>query len=155
MGVMKFMNFFHLIGAIIWIGGMIYINFILMPRLKVIDPQERGKLLNAISKPFSIMEWTSIVVLILTGLHKTPAGMMFNMTSTYGTIMFIKHILILIAIFVGLAIAFGALPKMRKLAPKPGEKPLEEFISAQKTLGMLSVTNMVLGIIIVILIKFI
>jgi uncharacterized membrane protein len=101
------------------------------------------------------MAWSSIVVLILTGLHKTPAGMMFNMTSTYGTILFIKHILILIAIFVGLAIAFGTLPKMRKLAPKPGEKPSEEFISAQKTLGMLSVTNMVLEIIIVILIKFI
>ena len=155
MEVMKFMNFFHLIAAIIWIGGMIYINFILMPRLKVIDPQERGKLLNAVGKTFSIWAWSSIVVLILTGLHKTPAGMMFNMTSAYGTMLFIKHILILIAICVGLTIVFGVLPKMRKLAPKPGETPAKEFVSAQKTLGILSLTNMITGIIIVILIKFI
>lgn len=37
-------NFFHLLGAVVWIGGAIYIHLVLMPALKVIDSQEGGKL---------------------------------------------------------------------------------------------------------------
>ncbi len=155
MGFTKFVDFLHLMAAIIWIGGMIYISFILMPRLKLVGPQERGKLMNAVGKAFSITAWVCIIILILTGLYKTPASLLFDVESRFGTMLLIKHILILIAIIAGLVIVFSVLPRMRKFAPMPGEKPATEFISAQKTLGILSVSNMIIGILIVILLKFV
>lgn len=155
MEVIKFMNFFHLLAAIIWIGGMIFIKFILTLGLSAIEPQERGKLMNAVAKPFSITAWTCIIILILTGLHKTPPGMLFSTLGSYAVILIIKHIVILLAIIIGLMIAFGPVRAMSKFAPKPGEKPPDEFISAQKKLGVLSSINLILGIVIVIMMKFI
>lgn len=111
--------------------------------------------MNAVAKPFSITAWVCIIIMLITGLHKTPPGMLLNMAGSYGLILTLKHIAILLAIVVGLFIAFGPVKAMKKYAPKPGEKPAEEFITAQKTLGLLSSINLVLGILIVILIKFI
>jgi copper resistance protein D len=144
-------NFFHLLGAVIWIGGALYIHLILMPALKAIDPQEGGKLQGIIAKRFSIVAWSSIVVLIITGLFKTPSAMLLNTTTHFGVILFIKHIFILGAICVGLMIALNAVPNLRKNAPKQGEKPSVRFFKYQKRLHTLALTNLIFALLILVL----
>lgn len=143
-------NFVHLLFAVIWIGGMIFMNLVLMPSLNSVDPNERGKLFGQIAKRFTIVAWGSTILLLITGIFKTPTGMLFNLSTDYGMMITFKHILFLIMMIFGSIITFVKAPKIRKFAPKPGEKPVQEFINAQGKIKLLSGSNMILGIIILI-----
>lgn len=146
-------NFFHLLATVFWIGGMIFMNFILYPAQTVIAPAERGKLMGTIAKKFSIFAWLSVAILLVTGLIKTPSGFLLNTTSHFGLWLTIKHVLILFMIVLGLILSLHLAPKMQKLAPKPGEKPSSGFISNQAILSRVSFINMVLGIMVLLVIS--
>jgi uncharacterized membrane protein len=70
-------NFLHLLASVIWIGGAAYIHIILMPVFNSIVPQEGGKLQCLVAKPFSIVVWVSIILLIIIGILKTPSAMLW------------------------------------------------------------------------------
>lgn len=139
-------DFFHLLATVAWIGGAIFMNLVLTPALNAIDPPARGKLMAAISKRFTIIAWSSIVVLAITGYQKTPPGMLFDTTVDYGITLTIKHVLFLALIVIASFIMFVFVPKINALAPKPGERPSEEFLQAQKMVPRLSLTGLFLGI---------
>jgi uncharacterized membrane protein len=153
MTLLQFYSMLHLLAVITWLGGMLFMNLILMPGMMALDSAQRGALIGAVAKRFSIAAWTSVIVLLITGVLKTPPGMMFAPASHYGGVLLLKHILILIAIIIGLTISLGVAPKLSKLAPKAGEAPSSEFMSAQKKLRTLSTTNMIIGVCIVIVIS--
>jgi len=153
MSLLQFYSILHLLAVVTWIGGMIFVNIVLAPGIADMAPEQRGAVMGRVAKRFSMISMFCIIILLITGYLKTPEGMMFAPASHYGLILLIKHILVLIAIIIGLYISFGVAPILRKNAPKPGEAPSAELISAQKTLGMLSFTNMILGILIVIVIS--
>lgn len=148
-------QFLHLLFTVFWIGGMTFMHFVLNPALSAISPQEGGKLMGAIAKRFTIIAWSSTVVLIVTGLLKTPSGLLFDTSSTYGTLLLLKHIAFAVMMVNGLIITFGIAPKLRSFAPKEGERPSVEFAGAQKRLGMLSGLNMLLGVLVLFLISMI
>lgn len=141
-------NFLHLLATVTWIGGMIYVNFVLFPSMAALTPPERGKLVPGISKRFSILAWASVVVLLITGLIKTPTQFLLNTSSHFGLWLTIKHILILLMIIFGLVITLKLVPKLRSIAPKAGEQPSKEFVNTQSMLSKLSITNMILGILV-------
>jgi uncharacterized membrane protein len=152
MTLLQFYSILHLLAVVIWIGGIIFVNLSLMPSIADLPLETKGAVMGRVTKRFSIISMISILVLLITGYLKVPEGMMFAPASHYGLILLIKHILVLIIIFLGLYISFGISPRVRKLAPKQGEAPSAEFISAQKTLGALAFTNMIIGILIIIVI---
>jgi len=141
-------NFLHLLATVSWIGGIIFMNLVLFPSQAAIDPGQRGKFFGAVVKRFLIIVWVSVVVLLLTGLYKTPSSMLFNPESRFGFWLTVKHAAILLMIFFGLMVTFVVFPKLRKLAPKPGEQPSIEFVKAQKNMSLIARTNMILGIIV-------
>ena len=146
-------NIIHILAAIVWFGGMFFIKFVLQPAMKEIDAQQSAKLMGSLMKRFTITAWTCVVLLIITGFMKTPTGMLFDTASHFGLHLMIKHILILLAIIVGLMIAFYVGPKIRKNVPKAGEAPNIEFLSSQKKLSILTNINLVLGFLIIVLAK--
>jgi uncharacterized membrane protein len=141
-------DFLHLLATVAWIGGAVYMNLVLMPSLNAIEPPARGKLMAAASKRFTIIAWSSIIVLAITGYLKTPAGMLFNTTETYGMTLTVKHVLFLTMIALASLIMLVVVPRMNALAPKPGEKPSPGFLKAQTLLPRLSVTATILGIVV-------
>ena len=153
MSILQFYSILHLLAAVVWIGGMIFMNLILMPGLNALEPQQRGPVIAVAAKRFTVAVWVCFIILLITGGLKVPPGMMFAPESHYGEILMIKHIIILLALIIGLVISLSVAPKVIKLAPKPGEAATAEFLSAQKMLKTLSATNMILGIIIVIVIS--
>jgi uncharacterized membrane protein len=148
MSVDPIILFFHQVATVTWIGGMIFMHFILGPAQKVIAPQEGGKLFGAVAKRFTIAAWSSIVVLLVTGLMKVPFEDLFNTSTHYSLWLTVKHVLIIVMIIVGLIITFMLAPKMGKLAPKPNERPSEEFIKTQGMLSRLSLYNMIFGLLV-------
>ena len=143
-------SFFHLLATVVWIGGMFYMDLILMPSLAKIDPGESGKLMGMIAKKFTITAWSAIIILIITGILKTPTDMYFDTSDEWGIFLLIKHVLIIGSIIVGLFITFVYVPGLKANSPKPGEMPSAEFVSYSKKIENLSKTNLVLGILILI-----
>lgn len=143
-------NFLHLLATSIWIGGAIYIHLILLPSLRRIDPQQSGKLQGIVAKKFSLVAWTCIIVLLITGYLKTPDGMLFDTSSEFGMILMIKHVFIAGVIVVGLIIALYVVPNMSKAAPKPGEQPSPEFFKHRKRLQFLAMVNLIFGVLILV-----
>jgi uncharacterized membrane protein len=141
-------NFLHLLATAVWIGGALFFQSILRPALRRIDAQEGGRLLGVVSRQFSLIAWACIIVLAITGYIKTPERMMFDFSYGLGFILALKHVLIILVILVGLALAFIILPRMRKNAPKPGETPSIDFLQSQKKFNLLANVNLVLGLLI-------
>lgn len=143
-------NFFHLLATVVWIGGMFYMDLILMPSIAKIDPGESGKLMGIIAKKFTITAWSAILIAIITGILKTPSHMYFDTSDEYGIYLLVKHLAFIGAIIVGLIITFVYVPGLKANAPKPGERPSAQFESYSKKIENFSKTNLVLGILILI-----
>jgi len=141
-------NFLHILATSTWIGGMIYINIVLMPSLSAIDPSQRGRLLGAATKRFGLLAWGSILVLLITGLIKTPSQMLLNVSGTYGISLTLKHLVVVSMVVIGLLMTFWFGPKMQSLSPSPGEKPTPGFLKVQKQLSTLALVNTILGVLV-------
>jgi len=142
----QLVNLIHLLAAMIWVGGSIFIKIVLEPYAKVMDPPEAAKLNSTIGKKFSMVAWISILLLLITGYIKTPEGMYFETSSEAGIALAIKHVLVLIVVVVGLLIGLVAVPRMRKAAPAKGAAPSGDFIKAQQQIRRLSVVTTILGV---------
>jgi len=125
-------------------------DLILMPSIAKIDPGESGKLMGIIAKKFTITAWSTIIILIITGILKTPSDMYFDTSDEYGIYLLIKHVLMIGSIMVGLVITLVYVPGLKANSPEPGEKPSAEFESYSKKIENLSKTNLVIGILILI-----
>lgn len=139
-------NFIHLLTAVVWIGGMIYTNMVFMPSPSVIEPAQRRAILDAVAIRFTIILWASILILLVGGFFKTPGGMLFSASSSYGLMITVKHLIFFVMILFGSLITFKYAPILRTKAPKPDEIPSAGFLNAQKMLRILSGANMTLGI---------
>ena len=144
-------NFFHLLATSVWIGGALFIKIVLEPALKKTDPSLGGKIMGNVAPRFSIAAWTSLIILIVTGLLKTPSDMLFSADGETETYLMLKHVAIIVVLIIGVLIAFIIVPKMNSSMPKPGERPSDNFLNYSKQLQRLSLTSTVLGIIILIL----
>ena len=68
------LDFVHLLATVAWIGGMLFMKLVLMPAQEAIEPSQRPWLMIAIAPRFTITAWASVIVLVITGFLKTPAG---------------------------------------------------------------------------------
>jgi uncharacterized membrane protein len=63
-------KFLHLAGAIIWLGGMVFMLVSLRPvAIAQMQPSARLTLLSSVMSRFFVLVWASVVVLLLTGLY--------------------------------------------------------------------------------------
>jgi uncharacterized membrane protein len=141
-------NFLHLLAAVSWVGGIIYTILVLVPSQTAIDPGQRGKLFGAVVKRFTILVWVSVIVLLLSGIYKIPSLSLFNPASKFDFWLSIKLTAVLVMIINGLMLTFVIAPRLKKLAPPPGEQPSIAFINTQKNLNVIVLSNMILGIIV-------
>jgi len=139
-------DFLHLLVTAVWIGGMLFMKLVLMPGMQAIEPAQRGRLMGAIAKRFTIVAWSCIVVLLVTGILKTQSGYLLSTESRYGQLLLAKHLMFAGMIVIGLVITFAVAPRLKALAPAPGSPPPAALVSAEKRLELLSAVNTVLGL---------
>lgn len=147
-------NFLHLLAAAAWIGGALFTKIVLAPALAKIDRQQSGIVMGFVAKRFSIVAWTSIVVLIITGLLKTPSDMLFDTSSDIGIFLTIKLVSVIAVLIIGLFIGLKIVPAMRKVTPAPGEKPSDDFVKYSGQLDRLALINTILGVLILLWASF-
>ncbi len=66
--MLKFSIWLHIIAAIFWIGGMLFLTLVIAPFLKGIeDPKERSRIYQVVGTRFRFWGWIAIALLLLTG----------------------------------------------------------------------------------------
>jgi putative copper export protein len=61
-------RFLHVLGAITWVGGMLFIALTLVPATRGLDPLVRASLVSRIGVRFRLVGWFAVALLLLTGL---------------------------------------------------------------------------------------
>ncbi len=94
MMLVKVALFLHVISAIFWVGGMLFITLVVAPFLMSMpDPAERSKVYQFVGRKYRLLGWIAIIILLVTGpvllhamygismpdifltsLHSTPMG---------------------------------------------------------------------------------
>jgi uncharacterized membrane protein len=64
-----FMQWVHVMAAVIGIGGMAFMLLILVPSVKVLSPEQRQALSKAVAIRFRWATWSAMTMLLLSGLY--------------------------------------------------------------------------------------
>lgn len=60
--------YIHILAAITWIGGMLFLAFVLVPALRSESPQVRAAMMGTVGRRFRTVGWIAIAVLLVTGV---------------------------------------------------------------------------------------
>ena len=68
-----FMQWVHLSAAVVGVGGMAFLLFLLLPGARPLGPDQRGALLKNVMGRFRWVSWSVIVLLVGSGLYNVRA----------------------------------------------------------------------------------
>ncbi len=99
----SFIFFIHLIFSSIWVGGSIFLGFVLAPLLKKTMPDinKRISFMVTVGRRFNLIAASSLLVLVITGIYNgrfvlSQPSVLFD--SFYGYVLFSKIILVSVTI---------------------------------------------------------
>lgn len=110
--LLKLALFLHIISAIFWIGGMLFLVVVVAPYLKTIqDPKAKSQIYQVVGKQYRRWGWVAIITLLVTGpivlyklygipplgifdpgLHASGFGKALEMKLTFVTIIVISSL---------------------------------------------------------------
>src|SRR2546426_6219415 len=78
--MLPFLNLWlHILAAVIWIGGMLFLSLVAVPVLRQVDsPLLRADLFRKMAWRFRRLVWICLAVLILTGIVKDRKSTRLN-----------------------------------------------------------------------------
>lgn len=142
----------HLLAAIVWIGGMLFLALVLMPALRDLeDPKLRSQLVSLVGRRFRTVGWIAIGVLITTGIlnvMRLGVSPLALLDTRFGTILGLKLALVSVMIVLSGVHDFILGPKLTSSNPMPGGTGSEGL---RRTVVTLARVNLLVGITIVLL----
>ncbi len=114
----------HLLAAVAWIGGMVFLSIVLVPVLRREGglAGERQELFQGVARRFRVLVWVSVAVLILTG-PILLSGRTDKLSESGGWLALLKAKLSLVGLLILLTAAhdfwLGPL-RLRRLASSSG-----------------------------------
>ena len=111
----------HLLAAVAWIGGMVFLSLVLVPILKQ-EPfaAQRGALIRAAALRFRLVAWVAIGVLLTTGpLLVISRGWSIDEPYGWPAALIVKLILIAILLMLTVAHDFFIGPRVGRILQTP------------------------------------
>jgi uncharacterized membrane protein len=139
----------HLLGAVLWVGGMAFALMVLRPSLAVLEPPQRLALLGQAFARFFRIVWHALPLILLTGY-----GMVFGIYNGFGGVniaVHTMHLLGLIMTVVFLYIYFSPWPALCS-AIDAGDRPAAAALADR--IRKLIMLNLALGLIVVVVAPF-
>lgn len=65
--------YLHVVGAVIWVGGILFLGFVAVPATRSLPPDKRGALLDALGRRFRALGYAVLVLLVVTGTLQAGA----------------------------------------------------------------------------------
>jgi uncharacterized membrane protein len=135
----------HLLGAVLWVGGMAFALFVLRPAAhEVLQAPDRLALAQAAFRRFFLIVWHAMPIVLLTGW-----ALFFLWHGGFAGARWSLHLMHLLGLIMGLvffAIFFGPWGAMRR-AMAAGDKP--SAARALENIRKLVLMNLILGLIVV------
>ena len=151
----------HLLSAIAWIGGQLFIVLVLLPIMRTALPaNERTLLFARVGQRFAVVSWVALSLLVVTGfLNGERRGILWSrlLASSYGERLAIKLGLVAVVIAITLvhALYFGrrltVLAEHARDAGTVDEAAGRERRRLQRASIILSAVNLLLNLAIVLL----
>ncbi|HEY8415092.1 MAG TPA: CopD family protein [Thermaerobacter sp.] len=69
----KVVVFLHVISAMFWVGGILFLSLVVVPAARRYDDATRSRLLVDVGRGFRVTGWAALGVLLLTGLIQMGA----------------------------------------------------------------------------------
>ncbi len=142
----------HILAAVIWIGGMLFLSLVAVPVLRRIDaPLVRRDLFRAMAQRFRRLVWICVAILIPTGIvnvlyyGNTAAG------SPYMKALHIKLGLVAFLILMGLLHDFVIGPRASRAMSRDGLPPTGADHLMVALAPWIGRFNLLLGIVILML----
>lgn len=127
--------FLHVVAVVLWIGGIGYTLFVLMPAVPRISLRDRANFIPMILNRFLVVVWAAAAVLAVTGLHRMfgvwhVAQEGFFSTSTGHTLAF-KLVMVGVLIGIALLVTFRTVPKARAHVSTHRDDPSDAYQCGQ------------------------
>ena len=100
----------HVVAACSWVGGILFFALVLVPALRKVPGPSSHQLVMAVGRRFRVIGWSSVAVLILTGignvLYRVPASQLLTVEfwqSPWGRMLCLKLGLVLAMLCLAIA----------------------------------------------------
>jgi len=135
--MMLMLVWLHLLAAVAWIGGMVFLSLVLVPILKR-EPfaAQRGALIRAAALRFRLVVWSAIGVLLTTGpLLVMSRGWSLGKPAGRPGVLAVKLILIAILLMLTFAHDFFIGPRVGRIlqTPEPSRTDRERLLVASSS----------------------
>ena len=146
----------HLLATATWMGGLFYL-VVLMRSLSTAESGMRARLMGEIVPRFSRLAQFCVVVILLTGAYTTwihmPSWGAF-VSTWYGLALLTKILLFLPLLALGAVNLLVIKPQLRENLVEQGERALEGALGILKRFRPLVQTEVILGVVILLVVVF-
>jgi len=151
--MLPFLNvWLHILAAVIWIGGMLFLSLIAAPVLRRVDsPLVRQDLFRAMAQRFRRLVWICIVVLIPTGIVNVLYYGNTAASSPYMKVLHIKLGLVVFLVIMGMLHDFVIGPRAGRAMARDGLLPTGTDLLIVALAPWIGRFNLLLGIVILLL----
>lgn len=139
--ILKIALLLHILSAIFWIGGMLFLVLVVAPYLKTIaDPKAKSQIYQVVGKQYRFWGWVAIITLLITGpvmlyyLYGLPLTALFDPTfhaTDFGKAVVGKVTLVTIIVITSLVHDFWLGPQARN---SPGFSKTARFFGRMNLL---------------------
>lgn len=84
----------HLLAALLWLGGLLFLGVVGAPVLRRLDPALRAQLFEALGVRFRAIGWVAIAVLVATGIVMVASVGVLSAPATFWATPFGRALLI-------------------------------------------------------------
>lgn len=133
MSLYAFSVFVHVLAAVVWVGGMLFLGLVAAPVLRKVEPLSlRSQIFLTVGRRFRVVGWICIVLLVATGITNLAIlqinpfrNISFLLASPFGHALLAKLVLVLGVILLSALHDFVWGP--RAFAGGPGDAQSERY----------------------------
>ena len=144
----------HLAAIVTWVGLWFNTLFVFNSVRQYIDEAAKVKFIETYRKRYLMITWAAIAVFIITGTilmetNENYPGLGHFFASSWATLVFIKHVVVILMLIISLTLLYGTLPKLKDaIAAK--DKGLEARLMSRERLAQISLAVLGLAVILII-----
>lgn len=145
----------HLLAAITWIGGMLFILLVLLPVVRpALKPDDRAVLVGRVGTRYGVISLVALIILLVTGYfngERRHVDWTDLTATTYGTRLLVKLVLVaLVVIITAVHTWYGRrIVALAELPPDEKASVSDVRRRLQIVSGVLSAVNLVLNLAVV------
>ena len=146
------MFWIHFLAAVTLVGSLVASSILVLPAARTLDSLDQLNLIAAIQKRMEPAVWSSISLLIVTGLFQMSLNVHYNgflsVSNQWTIAILVKHILVVALIVVSAVQTWDVFPTIRRLLLRKDKVSQDETLKLQGRAVWLLRANLILAILI-------